>query len=48
MGKCKYCGQDAGLLKSKHPECAELHDNGAARNIYIYPLVVLIFFPGER
>ena len=31
MGKCKYCRQDAGLLKSKHPECAELHDNGAAR-----------------
>ncbi|MGI6548799.1 MAG: hypothetical protein ACOX4Q_02010 [Syntrophomonadales bacterium] len=28
MGNCIYCGQPAGLLRSKHRECAEKHDNG--------------------
>ena len=31
MGKCKYCGQDAGFLRSKHAECEQLHLNGVAR-----------------
>ena len=28
MGKCKYCGKDAGLFSTKHKECEELHENG--------------------
>lgn len=31
MGKCKYCGQDAGFLKSSHTECKMKHDEGLAR-----------------
>lgn len=31
MGKCKYCGQDAGFLKSSHAECKMRHDQGLAR-----------------
>ena len=31
MGKCKYCGQEAGLFHSKHPECEQQHINGIAR-----------------
>ena len=28
MGKCKYCGKDAGIFSTKHKECEELHENG--------------------
>ena len=28
MGKCKYCGQDAGLLSHKHDECEQKHEKG--------------------
>ena len=28
MGKCKYCGKDAGLFSTKHKECEEQHVNG--------------------
>ena len=28
MGKCRYCGKDAGLFSSKHKECEEQHENG--------------------
>lgn len=31
MGKCKYCGQDAGFFHSKHAECEQRHLNGVAR-----------------
>ena len=31
MGKCKYCGQDAGFFHSKHAECEQRHFNGVAR-----------------
>lgn len=31
MGKCKYCGQDAGIFHSKHNECEQRHNNGVAR-----------------
>ena len=31
MGKCKYCGKDAGFFKSKHPACEERHTAGCAR-----------------
>lgn len=28
MGKCKYCGKEAGFLSSIHKECEELHTQG--------------------
>lgn len=31
MGKCKYCGEDAGIFHYKHAECKQLHLNGIAR-----------------
>lgn len=31
MGKCKYCGQDAGLFRSKHEACEQRHESGVAR-----------------
>lgn len=31
MGKCKYCGEDAGFLRSKHADCEKLHKDGVAR-----------------
>ncbi len=31
MGKCKYCGQDAGVFKRKHAQCEQRHLNGIAR-----------------
>ncbi|MDE5958080.1 MAG: hypothetical protein K2G78_07240 [Muribaculaceae bacterium] len=31
MGKCKYCGQDAGFFRSQHAECEQSHQNGIAR-----------------
>ncbi|MDE7180268.1 MAG: hypothetical protein K2N88_03620 [Muribaculaceae bacterium] len=31
MGKCRFCGRDAGLFHSKHNECEKLHENGVAR-----------------
>lgn len=30
MGKCKYCGQEAGFLKSRHAECEKRHLDGIA------------------
>lgn len=30
MGKCKYCGQDAGFFRSKHDECEKKHRQGLA------------------
>lgn len=31
MGKCKYCGQDAGIFQSKHSECEQRHNSGVVR-----------------
>lgn len=31
MGKCIYCGQDAGFFHRKHAECEQRHFNGIAR-----------------
>lgn len=31
MGKCKYCGEDAGLFHSKHAECEQRYNRGMAR-----------------
>lgn len=31
MGACKFCGQSAGLFRSKHEECEQLHLGGVAR-----------------
>lgn len=31
MGKCKYCGNDAGLFHSKHTDCEQRHLNGIPR-----------------
>lgn len=28
MGVCKYCNKSAGLLRSKHPECEKLYNDG--------------------
>lgn len=30
MGKCKYCGEDAGFFRSKHEECEKKHRQGLA------------------
>ena len=30
MGKCKYCGQDAGFLKRVHTTCEEEHNKAIA------------------
>ena len=30
MGQCKYCKEEAGLLKSKHAECEKRHKDGAS------------------
>ena len=31
MGKCRYCGNPAGFLRSKHSECDELNQSGRQR-----------------
>jgi hypothetical protein len=31
MGKCRFCGGDAGFLRSSHKECKQTHDRGIAR-----------------
>jgi hypothetical protein len=31
MGTCKYCGQNAGLLKSKHNDCETKHQTGLVK-----------------
>lgn len=31
MGKCKYCGLDAGFLRSKHDECERKYKQGLAQ-----------------
>lgn len=31
MGKCKYCGQSAGLFSNSHKECEEKHEQGIER-----------------
>lgn len=31
MGKCIYCGQKAGMFKSKHEECERRYNDGIAR-----------------
>ena len=28
MGMCRYCGENAGFLRSQHGECGERHDEG--------------------
>jgi len=33
MGTCKYCGQKAGFLKSKHKECEDKYKNGKSEII---------------
>lgn len=35
MGKCIYCGEKAGLFKSKHKDCEAKHENGKAQFIEI-------------
>lgn len=35
MGKCKFCGNDAGLLRSIHKECLQAHEEGSARILEI-------------
>lgn len=30
MGKCLYCGQDAGFFRNKHNECETKHLQGLA------------------
>jgi hypothetical protein len=31
LGKCKYCGNPAGFLRSKHSQCEEQHQSGRQR-----------------
>ncbi len=31
MGKCCFCGKDAGFFRSRHSECEQRHINGVAR-----------------
>ncbi|MGC8833084.1 MAG: hypothetical protein ACP5R4_03440 [Armatimonadota bacterium] len=31
MGKCRFCGRDAGFLRREHMECRQAHDEGSAR-----------------
>ena len=31
MSKCKYCGEDAGLLRKRHKECQQKYDTGISR-----------------
>lgn len=31
MGKCRYCGADAGFLRRKHDECEQRHLTGIDR-----------------
>lgn len=35
MGKCKYCGKDAGWFSNKHKECQEMYNNGKERLLSI-------------
>ena len=28
MGKCRYCGQNAGFLRKQHGQCRDLHATG--------------------
>lgn len=35
MGNCKYCGQPAGVLRTKHRECAQKHDQGWSQMIHL-------------
>ncbi len=41
MAKCRYCGEKAGLFRSKHKECEKKHDNGS-HQIFIEVFDVLI------
>jgi hypothetical protein len=35
MSTCKYCGKDAGWLRSSHKECQQKHDKGAVEIVDI-------------
>lgn len=35
MGKCQFCGNDAGFLRSAHKECKQAYDEGSARILEI-------------
>ncbi len=31
MSKCKYCGEEAGMLRNRHKECQQNYDSGISR-----------------
>ena len=31
MGRCIYCGREAGFLRKKHPECEKKHFEGRSQ-----------------
>ena len=31
MGQCQYCGENAGIFRSAHKECKELHFTGGTK-----------------
>lgn len=35
MGKCKYCGHDAGFLRSRHKECKQANEQGTKQIIQL-------------
>jgi hypothetical protein len=35
MGKCQFCGKDAGFLQSTHKECKQAYEEGATRILEI-------------
>lgn len=37
MGKCQYCGHDAGLLRKKHPNCEQRYLTGKSEIIGLVP-----------
>lgn len=41
MGNCVYCGKPAGFLRRKHHECAQKHDQGWAKMVYLATVAAL-------
>jgi len=52
MGTCKYCGQPAGFLRTKHSECTQQHEDGKREIVALItrslsPSTAVAVVPGE-
>jgi hypothetical protein len=52
VGTCKYCGQPAGFLRTKHSECTQRHEDGKREIVALItrslsPSTAVEVVPGE-